>query len=211
MSLVSNQAQSQQQQQKHYEPQQWFVVPMGGLTSSLAGGAMGGQPLPEAQDVDRLAANTVGVTAIAKQAAEFWRAKEEVTFFIARSGFNMSEEISRQLLLLVRDVVADGPEAITKWLITLSELTVEEFPPPLPVGVRLVTIPAEINFATFVAAFMATLSIGMERAQAVCKKRMCVLQREVDELQEIVEVYLQRNMSSHLAQPAKVVRCSFQP
>ena len=43
----------------------------------------------------------------------------------------------------------------------------------------------------------------MERAQAVCTKKMCVLQREVDDLQLMVEVYLQCNISSLLAQPAK--------
>ena len=72
----------------------------------------------------------------------------------------MPEDISRQLLLLVLDKVADVSEAVTKQWKTMSEFAVEDFFPPVPAEVAPVALPAEVHFATFVAAFM-TLEYGM--------------------------------------------------
>ena len=88
--------------------------------------------------------------------------KIEQKFFIARGGFNMPEEINRQLLLLVLDTVADVSEAVTKRLKTVSEFAAEDFFPSAPAGVAPVAMPAEVHFATFVAAIMASLEYGME-------------------------------------------------
>ena len=69
----------------------------------------------------------------------------------------MPQTIRRQLMLLVFDMVADGAQDFTKRQETLSELAVEDSLPPLPAGVTMVAIPADVHFATFVAAFVPTL------------------------------------------------------
>ena len=45
-----------------------------------------------------------------------------------------------------------------------DSFAIEDFFPPVPAGVTPVAMPAEVQFAAFVAAFMATLEYGMEGA-----------------------------------------------
>ena len=82
----------------------------------------------------------------------------------------MWEVITRPLLLLALDEVALVSEDVTKQLRALFEFAVEDVYPTLPVEQAPVGMPAKVHFATFVAAFLATLEYGMEGAQAVCKK-----------------------------------------
>ena len=56
-------------------------------------------------------------------------------------------------------------------------------------------MPADVNFTTLVAAFMATLEYGMEGAQAVCKGRVSHLRGELEAVQKSVEVNLRRHFS----------------
>ena len=164
---------------------------------------MGGQPPPAPQDANIPAAISAGVKATAKQAADLWHALEGPKFFIARGGFNMQEVITRPLLLLALDEVAYVSEAVTKQLRTLSEFAVEAFYPPLAAGQAPASMPAQVHFATFVAAFLATLEYGMEGAQAVCKNRVRTLREEL-ELQKTVEVYLRRHYTTLLHHKDKV-------
>ena len=41
-------------------------------------------------------------------------------------------------------------------------------------------MPAEAHFATFDAAFMATLEYGMQGAQAVCRDRVRTVREELE-------------------------------
>ena len=75
---------------------------------------------------------------------------------------------------------------------------------PRPAGVVPVEMPAEVQFATFMAAFMATLEYSMEGAQAVCTNRVRALRAGLDELQRMVEVYLRRHFSTLVENSAKV-------
>ena len=97
---------------------------------------MGRLLLPEPKDATHQVAVTVGVRANAKQAAGLWRAKERENCWMARGGFNMPEEIKRQLKLFVLDNVADVSDPVTRQLKTLSELSAEDFVPPVPAGER---------------------------------------------------------------------------
>ena len=54
---------------------------------------------------------TAGVKANTKQAADLWRANEGPKLFIARGGFNGSEEINRRLLVIVLHTVAHVSDA----------------------------------------------------------------------------------------------------
>ena len=159
---------------------------------------MGGQPLPAPQNANLQAAISAGAKTTAKQAADLWHALEDPKFFIARGGFNMQEVISRPRLLLALDVVTYISEAMTNQLRALSEFAVDHFSPPLPAGQAPVGMSAELHFATFVAAFLATLEYGMEGVQAVCKNRVRTLRGELEQLQNKVEVYLRRHYKTLL-------------
>ena len=132
-----------------------------------AGGAIEGQPLPAPQDANLTAAISAGVEATAKQAADLWHALEGPEFFIARGGYNKQKVITRPLLLLALDEVTYVSEAVTKKLRALSGVAVEDCYPPLPAEQAPVGMPAQVYFATFVAAFLATLEYGMKGAEAV--------------------------------------------
>ena len=116
----------------------------------------------------------------------------------------MPEDVNRQLLLLVLHKIADVSDAVTRQLKTLPEFAVKDFLPPVPVGVAPVTMPAEVHFATFLAAFMVTLEYGMEGAQAVCTNRVRALRTELEEQQRMVEIYLRRHSSTLLEHSTKV-------
>jgi len=210
-SQAHPQQQEQQQQQQPQEiqpPQQGAQPPggaiAGGLLAPWAGGAMGGQLLPASHDANQQAAISAGVKATAKQAADLWHAPEGPKFFIARGGFNMQEVVTRPLLLMALNEVAFVSDAVTQQLRSLSEFAVEAFYPPLPAGQEPVDMPAEVHFATFVAAFMATLEYGMEGAQAVCRNRVRTVREELEQLQKSVEVYLRRHYKSLLDHKDKV-------
>ena len=168
------------------------------------GSAMEGKLLPGSQDANQPAAVTTGVKANATQAADLWRAKEGAKYFIPREGSNIPEGRYRLLLRLVLDQVADVSDAVTRQLKTLPEFAVKDFLPPVPVGVAPVTMPAEVHFATFLAAFMVTLEYGMEGAQAVCTNRVRALRTELEEQQRMVEIYLRRHSSTLLEHSTKV-------
>ena len=168
------------------------------------GSAMEGKLLPGSQDANQPAAVTTGVKANATQAADLWRAKEGAKYFIPREGSNIPEGRYRLLLRLVLDQVADVSDAVTRKLKTLSEFAVGEFFPPVPAEEAPVAMLAEVHFATFVAAFMATLEFSMEGAQAVCTNKVCALRTELEELQRTVEVYSRRHFSTLLEHSAKV-------
>ena len=59
------------------------------------------------------------------------------------------------------DNVVDVSEAVKTQLKTMSEFAVEELFSPLPAGVAPVAMPAEVHFATFVAAIMASLELSL--------------------------------------------------
>ena len=65
-------------------------------------------------------------------------------------------------------------------------------------------MPADVQIATFVAAFRATLEYGMERGQAVWTNRVRAFRTELEELQRMVKVYLRRHFSLLMAHSAKV-------
>ena len=142
------------------------------------------------------AAVSAGVKANAKHAADLWRAKEGGEFFVARGGYNVPENINRALLLQMLDKVAHISEKVITQLKALSEFAAEDFFPPVPAGETPLAIPADVHFATFVAAFMETLEYGMEGAQAVCKGRVSQLRGELEAVQKSVEVYLRRHFSN---------------
>ena len=110
----------------------------------------------------------------------------------------MQEVITRPLLLLALDEVAHVSEAVTRQLRALSEFAVEDFYPPVPAGEEPVAMPADVHFATFVAALLATLEYGMEGAQAVCKNRVRTVREELEQVQKMVEVYLRRHYKTLL-------------
>ena len=152
------------------------------------GGAMGEQQPPAPQDALQQAAVTAGVKANAKQAANLWRAEEGAKFFIARGGYDMPEDINRALLLLVLDKVADVSQKVITQLKALSEFAVEDFFPPVPAGETPLAMPADVHFATLVAALIETLEYGMGGAQAVCKGRVSHILGELESVQKSVEV-----------------------
>ena len=65
-------------------------------------------------------------------------------------------------------------------------------------------MPAEVHFAKFFAAFLATLKYGMEGTQAACKNGVRTLQEELEQLRRTVEVYLQRHYKARLEHKDKV-------
>eukprot|EP00904_Undaria_pinnatifida_P003694 jgi/Undpi1/13325/HiC_scaffold_8.g02984.m1 len=100
------------------------------------------------------------------------------------------------LLAQMLDKVAHISEKVITQLKALSEFAAEDFFPPVPAGETPLAIPADVHFATFVAAFMETLEYGMEGAQAVCKGRVSQLRGELEAVQKSVEVYLRRHFSN---------------
>ena len=66
-------------------------------------------------------------------------------------------------------------------------------------------MPAEMHFATFVAALMETLEYGMEGAPPVCKQRVATLRVELEQVQKVVEVYRRRHFNT-LAEDSVEVR-----
>ena len=57
-------------------------------------------------------------------------------------------------------------------------------------------MPADVHFATFVAASMATLEYGMGAAQAVCQNTVRQMRGELEAVQKSGEVYLRRHFSN---------------
>ena len=49
-------------------------------------------------------------------------------------------------------------------------------------------MPAEIHFATIVAALMKTIEYGVQSAPPVCKQRVATLRSELGQVQKLVEV-----------------------
>ena len=82
------------------------------------------------KDAIQQATVTAVVKANAKQAAGFCRANEGQTLFIARGGFNISEEINRRSLVIVLDTGAHVSDAVLKQLKTVSEFVVVDSPTP---------------------------------------------------------------------------------
>ena len=117
---------------------------------------------------------------------------------------NAKHSINRVLLLLVPDKVAHVSEKVITQLKPLSEFAVEDFFPLVPAGATPLAMPADVNFTTFVAAFMETLEYGMGGAQAVCKGNVSHLRGELEAVQKSVEVYLLRHFSQLSWHSAKV-------
>ena len=65
-------------------------------------------------------------------------------------------------------------------------------------------MPAEIHFATFVAALMETLEYGMEGAPPVYKQRVATLSSELEQVQKLAEVYLRRHFHTLVEHSVKV-------
>ena len=65
--------------------------------------------------------------------------------------------------------MAHFSEKVITQLKALSEFAVDDFFPPVPPVETPMAMPADVHFATFVAAFTETLEYGIEGAQAVCK------------------------------------------
>ena len=118
-------------------------------------------------------------------------------------GFNKQEVLTSPPLLFALDEVEYISEAATKQLRILSEFAVETCYSPLPAGQVPVGMPAEGLFATFVAAFRATLEYNMKGAQAVSKNRVLTLREEMEQLQKAVEVYLRRHYKPRLKYKGK--------
>ena len=116
----------------------------------------------------------------------------------------MQEVVTRPLLPLALNEEAYVAEAVTKQLRSLSEIAVEYLYPPLPTRQEPVGMPAEVQFATFVAAFLATLEYGMEGAQELCKNRVHTVKEELEQMQKTVELYLRRPYNTPLDHKHKV-------
>eukprot|EP00904_Undaria_pinnatifida_P006574 jgi/Undpi1/3046/HiC_scaffold_15.g06422.m1 len=86
----------------------------------------------------------------------------------------------------------------------MSEFALEDFFPPVAKGETLRAIPAEIHFATFVAALMETLENGMEGVPLVYKQRVATLRSELEQVQKLVEVYLRRHFNTLAEHSVKV-------
>ena len=197
------------QQPQQLLPLQEVHQPPGGaiagrLLAPWAGGALGGQRLPAPQDANLQAVISAGIKATATQTADLWHASEGPTFVIARGGGTLQEGIIRPLWLLALDEVAYVSETVTKQLRALPECVLEYFHPPLPAEQVPVGMPAELQFATFVAAFLATLEYGMEGAQLVCKNRVGILREELERLQKTVGVYLWHHFKTLMELKGKV-------
>ena len=65
-------------------------------------------------------------------------------------------------------------------------------------------MPAEIHFATLVAALMETLEYEMEGAPSVCKQRVVTLRSELEQVQKLVEVCLRRHVNTLAEHSVKV-------
>ena len=92
------------------------------------------------------------------------------------------------LLVIVLDTVAHVSDAVLNQLKTMSEFAVEDPPPPLAIGETPRAMPAEIHFATIVAALMKTIEYGVQSAPPVCKQRVATLRSELGQVQKLVEV-----------------------
>ena len=106
--------------------------------------------------------------------------------------------------MIVLDTVAHVSDAVLEQLKTMSEFALEDFFPPVAKGETLRAIPAEIHFATFVAALMETLENGMEGVPLVCKQRVATLRSELEQVQKLVEVYLRRHFNTLAEHSVKV-------
>ena len=116
------------------------------------------------KDAIQQATVTAGVKANAKQANRRLTSGGPTRgrkLFIARGGFNVSEELNRGLRVIVLHTAAHVSDAVLKQLKTMSEFAVEDFFPPVAIGETPRAMPAEIHFATFAAALMETLEYGM--------------------------------------------------
>ena len=154
---------------------------------------MGCQPLPAPEDAILQVAISACVNATAKQAADLCHPLEGQASFIAHRGFNMQGLVTRPFLLPALNGVPYVFIAFTKKLRSLSEFAVENFYPPLPAEQEPVGMPAEVHFATFLAAFITTLDYGMDAAQAVWKNRVRTVREEREQMNKTVEVYLRRH------------------
>ena len=159
--VENNQAQPQQQLQHHPQQQQGVaqppgLAPLGGLMAPWAGGAMGGQQISEPQDAHQHVAISAGVKANAKQAADLWWANEGAKFFIARRGFNMTEEsiADSSSWSLIRWPTFPTRSSRNSRHCPNSQLKTSSLPCQ---QVRPMAMPIVVNFATFVAVFTETL------------------------------------------------------
>lgn len=68
-----------------------------------------------------------------------------------RRGLNIAEDVTRPVKLMVHEHVAHVSNATTRQLKTLFEFILKKLFPPAPTGETLLAMPAEVNFASFVA------------------------------------------------------------
>ena len=138
---------------------------------------MGSQGLPEPSQAT---AASAAIEANARLAVEMWRSLAGTKYFLARGGFSVAEELSSDLLCLIRKKIAGVSVACTKQLQALSEFAVEDFFPPAPAGEIPLVMPAEVHFRTFIAALMAVLEYGMGSAPELCKLRVANLRKALE-------------------------------
>ena len=102
---------------------------------------MGSQGLPEPSQAT---AASAAIEANARLAVEMWRSLAGTKYFLARGGVSVAEELSSDLLCLIRKKIAGVSVACTKQLQALSEFAVEDFFPPAPAGKIPLAVPVEV-------------------------------------------------------------------
>ena len=86
----------------------------------------------------------------------------------------------------------------------MSEIAVEDFFHPVAIRETLRAMPAEVLLATFAAALIETLENGIKGAPPVCKQRVATLRSELEQVQELVEMYLRRHFHTRAGHSVKV-------
>ena len=191
LQRISPPQQQQQQQHSQQQLQSGSAGPAGGILAPLPQAATGDPTAPAVH----AKAQSAGAKLSEKRQAAYWNTTRGPMHFLLKGGFDARSELDFARLRLLTKDQAYITEQAADQILSLSNIAIEHFFPPLAPGLKPAAMPAQVHFRTFVSVLMIVIEYGMEDAPDICLERVKTWRRELHALIDRLDTYLQLHYS----------------